>query len=105
MIKLKPNSLEKVQEWAKTMNDRKSEAMQTIINEGIEIESVFLAKVGMDDYLIYYIRTQDWEKAAKVTRESLMEIDAIHQEFKKECWESVKPVDILLDLKMKEKSF
>ena len=41
-IKLKPNSLEKVREWAQTINERKDEALATLRDEGVILETVFL---------------------------------------------------------------
>ena len=98
MIKLKPNCKEKVKQWAKTMNDRKPEAIETIVNEGITVESVFIKTINNEDYLIYYIRAKDFKKSQEVTAKSLMEIDAIHKQFKQECWESVNEAKLLLDL-------
>lgn len=41
-IKLKPNSLEKVREWTKTMNERKDKALATLRDENVILETVFL---------------------------------------------------------------
>ena len=45
-IKLKPNSVEKVREWAKTINERKEEALATLRDEGVILEAVFLDKTA-----------------------------------------------------------
>jgi hypothetical protein len=101
MIKLKANSLDTVRQWTKVMNERKNEALQTIQNEGITVESVFLAKIGGDDFLVYYIRANDLQKSREVFKNSLMEIDLIHQQFKKDCWDVVSSTELLLDLESK----
>lgn len=100
MIKLKPDSLEAVKQWAKTMNDRKDEALETLKNEGVKVESVFFTKIAGDDYLIYYMRAEDMKKAQNIGRNSLMDIDIIHKEFQKNHWENISPVKLLLDLEL-----
>ena len=41
LIKLKPGSDARVAQWANTMNARKSEAVDTLVDEGVDIESWF----------------------------------------------------------------
>ena len=41
IIELKPNSLNRVEEWAITLNERADEAIATLQDEGVRIESGF----------------------------------------------------------------
>jgi Family of unknown function (DUF6176) len=97
-IKLKPNSLDRVREWAAEMNRRKDEALATLRDESIFIESFFLEQASDGDYLIGYIRAESLEQSQKAVEKSTHAIDAYHQAFKKDCWESGERLEVLVDL-------
>lgn len=97
-IKLKPNSLDKVREWATEITRRKDEALATLGDESIFIESFFLERASDGDYLIAYIRAESLEQSQKAVKKSSHAIDAYHQAFKKECWESGERLEMLIDL-------
>jgi Family of unknown function (DUF6176) len=97
-IKLKPNSLDKVREWATEMNHRKDEALATLRDESIFIESFFLERASDGDYLIAYIRAESLEQSQKAIKKSTQAIDAYHQAFKKDCWESGEELELLVDI-------
>jgi hypothetical protein len=97
-IKLKPNSLDKVHEWAAELNQRKDEALATLRDESIFIESFFLEKASDGDYLIAYIRAESLEQSQEAVKKSTHAIDAYHQAFKKACWESGERLETLVDL-------
>src|SRR6266571_2815942 len=52
-VKLKPGSLERVREWADELNRRKEEALETMRDEGVIVESAFLDSTAEGDFLIY----------------------------------------------------
>lgn len=97
-IKLKPDSLDKVRAWQHEITTRKSEAIETLKNEGVVIESVFLDEVAGEHYLIYFMKEDDLAKSQQVAKASTMAIDAYHKQFKKDCWQSVHPLEQLIDL-------
>ena len=97
-IKLKPDSADRVMEWAKFINERKDEALQTLEDEGVFIESVFLEKTPEADYLIYYMKLESLEKAGEVVSKSKHAIDAYHKQFKIDCWEKGESLQLLVDL-------
>ncbi len=41
VIELKPNSLDTVRQWAQTLNERIDEAVATLKDEGVQLESWF----------------------------------------------------------------
>jgi len=96
-IKLKPNSLGKVNEWAKELNSRKNEALKTLRDEGVIIESVFLEKTNEGDYLIYYMKLESQEKAKEVVSKSKHSIDEYHKNFKIATWEKGERLELLVD--------
>lgn len=97
-IKLKPNSLEKVREWAKSINERKSEALVSLKDEEVILETVFLDQTVEGDFLISVMKAGSFDEASKTARSSLHEIDKFHQKFKEETWESLNTLEVLVDL-------
>ena len=97
-IKLKPNSLEKSREWAKTIYERKDEALATLRDENVILETVFLDQTSEGDFLIYVMKAASFDKAKAVFEKSVHAIDEYHQNFKRECWEDGKKLEMLIDL-------
>ena len=98
IIELKPNSHERVREWASHILKNKGEAVETLKNEGVTIESFFLVEIEDKDYLIGYMRAKSREKAQEVVKKSLSEIDAYHQKFKKDTWVRSIQSELMFDL-------
>jgi Family of unknown function (DUF6176) len=98
VIELKPNSLDRVEEWAATLNERADEAIATLQDEGIRIESWFHLSLDDKDYLLCYMRAESIKKAHQVVRSSPHAIDAYHQQFKKDTWGVGKSARLLVDL-------
>jgi Family of unknown function (DUF6176) len=101
-IKLKPHALEKVRAWAHEVNARKSEAYEILKDEGVFIESAYLDEIAGDHYLIYFMKADDLSHSAKVDSSNSESLGAYHQQFKKECWESVKVLENLIDLDLSD---
>ena len=98
IIELKPNSLDRVEEWAKTLNYRADEAIATLQDEGVTIESWFHLSLDGKDYLLCYMRAESIKKAQEVVKSSPHAIDAYHQQFKKDTWVVGKAARLLIDL-------
>ena len=81
-VKLKEGMLEEVRQWFHTLMNRSAETLESLQNEGVIVESTFLDRQPSGDFLIYYLRAQDIEKAMDVFQNSSLTIDAYH----KECW-------------------
>lgn len=96
-IKLKPGALDKVRAWAKEVNARKTEAYEILKGESVYIESAFLDEVAGEHYLIYFMKAKSLEKSQQIAVESSASLDAYHKQFKKDCWESVTPLEQLID--------
>ena len=102
--KLKENSEDGVAAWADTINRRRDEALATLREEGMKVESWFLLTLNDEVYLLSYMRSEDLEKAYEVGKQSKHEIDAIHQQFKKDAWVrgSTTELELLVDLAVDE---
>lgn len=96
-IELKPNSLPAVRAWARELAARGSEVQETLLAEGVTLESVFLDRIGETDYLIYYMRARDLEHAYAVGPKLNLPIQHYHNQFKRETWQQAKPLECLAD--------
>lgn len=96
--KIKPGSIDTVREWARTINKRRDEALATLRDESIYIESVFLETAQDGDFLIYYLRGPDLARSDKVAAESKHPIDAYHYAFMRQHLEKGSSLEVLLDL-------
>ena len=97
-IKLKPDSLEKVREWAKTIKDRKPEALAPLRDKTVIVEAAFLDQTAEGDFLITFMKAESLEKAREAVRRSVHDIDKFHQKFKQETWGERKSLELLVDL-------
>jgi hypothetical protein len=97
-IKLKPNTLSRVREWASEIMRRKHEALETMRDESVLLECFFLEQTQNGDYLIGIMTAENFEQSQAAVRESRHDIDAYHQQFKRDTWESGEPLELLIDL-------
>lgn len=97
-IKLKPGSLPRAREWAAHIRSHKDEALATLEGESIVLESFFLDSSEVGDYLIGYLRAGSLAQAAEAAKRSTHELDAYHQQFQKDAWESGRALELLVDL-------
>ena len=97
-IKLNPDSIEKVREWAQGINHRKDEAIATLQDESIVLEAVFLDRTGKGDFLICLMKAASFEKAREAVQKSIHSINKYHQNFKRENWEDSKNLELIIDL-------
>ena len=98
-IRLKPDSVQRVREWAHTLNEsRRAEALATLRDETVVFEAAFLDRTPAGDFLIYIMKAESFEKAKEVAEASRHDIDRYHQDFKRDCWEGRTQLELLLDL-------
>ena len=98
-IHLKPNSLDRVREWAQTLNDsRRDEALATLADESVVLEAAFLDRTAEGDFLIYIMKAESFDQAKQAAGNSLHDIDAYHRAFKRDTWGTRTELELLLDL-------
>ncbi len=97
-IKLKPGSMSRVREWARELSRRRPEALATLADEGVRVESVFLEHAPDGDFLIYYMRAENLERSRDVAAQSPHAIDQYHQAFKRDTWDGGARLELLIDL-------
>lgn len=86
VVELLPNTAEKVQEWASFILANRVVALQSLSNEGVTVESAFVVNIDGKDYFVGYMRAADLRKAREAVQDSMLNVDAYHQAFKKACW-------------------
>ncbi len=80
LIKLKPGSDDKVEEWRSTIASRLDEAAATHQDENVQIESWFTIEIGADKYLLWYLRAESIKHVFEVSRQLKHPIDKFHYE-------------------------
>jgi dihydroorotase len=80
--KIKKELLGEVRTWFQTLKERMNETLESLENEGVFVESVFLDMQGADLYIIYYMKAENISRVYDVFSNSKLAIDSYH----KECW-------------------
>ena len=96
-VKIKDGYLDKAYEWAKELNSRSEEVYQTLRDENVYIESVFLEKTSEGNFLIYFMKVKNSQEARTVADKSKHPIDEYHQKMMKEITEKGEKLEILID--------
>lgn len=78
LIKVKSGSDETIYTWSETIQSRMDEALLTLKDEGVEIESWFELEIKNEKYLLWYMRAISIEKVWKAFEKSKHEIDHFH---------------------------
>ena len=98
-IKLKPNSLERVRDWANALNhSRRDEAIATLQDESVLMEAYFLQQAPDGDFLIAVMKAENFETARRAAASSTHSIDQFHADFKRDTWRSTEQLETLVDL-------
>jgi prolyl oligopeptidase PreP (S9A serine peptidase family) len=97
-IKLKPGSIDRVREWAQIINTRSDEALETLRDEGVVVESAFLDRTEQGDFLIYYVKAKSFERMEEVVQKSSHPIDAYHRQVMQEIRVERSGLELLIDL-------
>jgi hypothetical protein len=96
-VQLKPGSVERARAWAAELRSRAEEVLATLRDEGVVIESVFLDERSDGDYLVYYMKARSLDQAREVVQRSPHDIDAFHQQFKRQTWVAQRRLELLID--------
>lgn len=95
---LQPGSEERVRAWALHIQGHRAEALRSLEDEGVVIESVFFDPNAGQPCLIYYMRSASEAQAVAVAKRSVHAIDSYHQRFKRDTWTRVERLELLVDL-------
>ena len=100
LIELKPDSAADIEAWRSHIEAHRDEALQTLRNEGVAVESWFLFHLEGKDFLLAYMRADSIARAGRVAAQSTDAVDVYHRAFKEKAWVKGKAVTgtRLLDL-------
>ncbi len=100
LIRLNANSGGLVEDWRKTIEARRAEALQTLRDEGVSVESWFQLEIDGAPYLLWYMRAESIQRVWETAGRSTHELDAYHFETMSEITHSQIDAVPLLDLSM-----
>jgi hypothetical protein len=78
LIKLKPGSEERVEEWRSTIASRLDEAAATLKDEDVQVESWFTMEISGEKYLLWYLRAKSIKRVFEVSQRLEHPIDKFH---------------------------
>ncbi|SFD04587.1 DUF6176 family protein [Pseudoalteromonas denitrificans] len=78
LIKLKPGTEDKVDEWKNTIASRLDEAAATLQDEEVQIESWFKIDIDGNKYLLWYLRAKSIKRVFEVSMTLKHPIDQFH---------------------------
>lgn len=97
-VRLAPGTTERVARFLRGLRDRESEVAQSLEDEGIISESLFLDRTDGGDYLIFVTRADDLEAAAAAFQRSTLPLDVETRRLIADTWAGVEPLELLADL-------
>ena len=77
LIKLKPDSQRKVEEWRSTIASRLDEAAATLKDEDVHVESWFTLELSGEKYLLWYLRAKSIKRVFEVSQKLKHPIEQI----------------------------
>ena len=80
LVKLKPASEGKLEEWRSTIASRLEEAAATLQDEDVHVESYFTIEIAGERYLLWYLRAKSIRRVFEVSRQLKHPIDKYHYE-------------------------
>jgi uncharacterized protein DUF6176 len=78
LIKLKPGSEGKVEEWRSMIASRLDEAAATLKDEDVQVESWFTMELDGEKYLLWYLRANSIKRVFEVSQKLKYPIDKFH---------------------------
>ena len=99
-IELAPGSYDRVKSWAREIRRRRTEAIATLLQEGVTVESVFYEKLDGKEYLVYYMRAADMNHAIAMGGKLTDDLQRYHNEFKRDVWRNSSDLELVLDLEV-----
>jgi hypothetical protein len=77
--KIEDGKESRLREWMAEVREREEEALETLENEGMHSESAFVEHTDDGDFLIYYLKADDVDRALEAHEESSHELDEQHR--------------------------
>lgn len=99
-IRFRRDKLEEAVRWVHSLKERRQEVIELLKAEGIQLESLFLERVGQDVYLYQYVRANSLEEAYEVFTNSQLPISVETRQFIDEMWEDGQSLELVVDFEV-----
>ena len=80
LIKLKPETEGRVEDWKRTISSRLNEAAETLQDEEVQIESWFKVEIEGHKYFLWYLRAKSIKRVFEISMQLKHPIDKFHYE-------------------------
>lgn len=98
LVKLKPGSEDKLEEWRSTIASRLEEAAATLKDEDVRVESYFTIEINGEKHLLWYLRAKSIRRVFEISRQLKHPIDKFHYEMMEAITASVIMAKPLIDI-------
>ncbi|MBB6092912.1 hypothetical protein HNQ60_001790 [Povalibacter uvarum] len=98
LVKLKPGSDDKLEEWRRTIASRLEEAAATLKDEDVSVESYFTLEINGEKHLLWYLRAKSIRRVFELSRQLKHPIDKFHYEMMEAITASVTMAKPLIDI-------
>jgi Family of unknown function (DUF6176) len=98
LVKLKPGSEAKLEEWRSTIAARLDEAAATLKDEDVKVESYFTIELGGEKHLLWYLRAKSIQRVFEISRQLEHPIDKFHYEIMEAITAAVIMAKPLIDI-------
>ena len=90
--RIEPGKTRWLKEWMAEIRRREDEAVETYESEEMYGESTFIERTDEGDFLVYYMESEDAQRAYEAFENSTHEIDREHKEVMEEVLEDERNV-------------
>ncbi len=98
LVKLKPGSEGKLEEWRRVVASRLDEAAATLRDEDVAVESYFVIDIGGEKHLLWYLRAKSISRVFEISRQLKHPIDEFHYQVMDAITESITMARPLIDI-------
>ena len=87
-----PDKVSKLVEWMEEVDNRESEIIETLQDEGVKTESAFLERSPQGTFLVTYMEADDLQQVQEIFEQSTHDIDIEYKQTVQECLTDGQPV-------------
>lgn len=89
---VRPDKVTELKAWMEEVNNRKSEIIETLQNEGVKTESAFLEESSDGTFLVTHMEAENLQEVQEAFEDSTFEIDVEYKQIVQECLIDGQPV-------------
>ncbi|MFZ4100246.1 MAG: DUF6176 family protein [Chlamydiia bacterium] len=101
-IRILEDELPLVRTWIANLVRRSEEVLESMRQEGVSVESIFLDEHPTAIYLVWYLRSNDLASAFRIAQQSQLPIDLYHRSEIERFVKDRNPMELLADFNSTE---